>query len=871
MNHPPRILLRFFRWFCRRDLAVYIEGDLLELYRARIATKGKPIADLLFACDVILLFRPSMMQDFGGIQRLNSYGMIKSYVRIGWRSLLRSKGYSAVNIGGLAVGLAVVILISLWIHDEWSFNRGYANYERVSRVWVNHTFNGAIDSQWSLPFPLGDALRQDYDDFEFVSMATWSYGHFINWKKDRYSKEGMFVQSDFLRLLGLKMKAGNLDALREPHAIVLAESLATTIFGDEDPIGEEIQIDMDHTAVVTGVFEDAPSNSTFATTLWLANIELYLNDYVRQPNARAQWQDFSYQAFVTLRDGRSVEEINDKIREVIVRHEPRAAESNATPFLQPMSRWHLYSDYRDGVNVGGEITFVWLFGAIGSFVLILACINFVNLATARAQGRAKEIGLRKTVGSYRAQLVTQFLIESILVVTLAFVISLVIATACLGTFNEWTGKQIAMPIDRVEFWIAGLIFIIATGVLAGVYPALLLSSFNTVSILNGTFRLGGASVMSRKTLVVFQFMISVTLVIGSLTVYRQVEFARSRPIGYDKSDLITTYGYPFRDWSLHPNTYDGLREGLLASGAVVEMGKSSSPTTAVYAMQSDFDWEGRDRAFIPNIAVVGCTHDYGKTIGIQVVSGRDFSRAYASDTAALVINRAAADYMSLAEPVGKTVYFNRVPFQVIGVIENMLMESPYAAAGPLVMMIDYQQANIITMKLNRSKSPIENIDRIEQVFKNFRPNATFEVQFVSDQFDQKFRNEERIGRIAGAFTCFAILISCLGLIGMASFVAEQRTREICIRKVSGATVGHIWGLLTKDFVWLVVGACALALPIGWQLTHVWLSQYQYQVPTSLGLFIGVSVGAVLLTLATVSYQALRAAHANPAEKLRALN
>lgn len=795
--------------------------------------------------------------------------MIRSYIRIGWRTLLRSKGYSIINVGGLAVGLAVVILISLWIHDELSFNQGYGNYDRVARVWVNHTFDGEINSQWSLPLPIGDALRRYYDDFEHVAMATWSYNHFVNWNDHRFSKEGMFVERDFLRLLGVRMLKGNYDALKEPHAIVLAESLAKTIFGNEDPIGKELHLDMDKSTVVTGVMADVPPNSTFASTLWLANIELYLNEYIRNPLARTQWRDFSYQGFVSIRSGHSIDEISGKIRNVIIQHEPRAAESQASLFIQPMNRWHLYGDYRNGVNEGGEITYVWLFGSIGGFVLLLACINFMNLATARSQSRAKEIGLRKTIGSYRTQLITQFLIESMLVTALAFALSLVIVAFCLSTFNAWTGKQIAMPFVYFEFWFAGAGFVVLTGLLAGGYPALVLSSFNTVSILNGTFKLRSFSVVSRKSLVVFQFMISVTLVLACLSIYNQIEFARARPIGYDQSNLITTYGYPFNDWSLQPNTYDGLRAELLATGAVVDMGKSSSPTTAVYSMQSDFNWEGREPSFTPNIAVVRCSHDYGKTIGVQVLQGRDFSRAFASDTAALVINQAAAEYMSMNDPIGKTVQFNRTPFQIVGVIENMLMESPYAISAPMVMLVDYQHANIITMRLNHERSPVDNIAQIEKVFKNFRPNTTFEAQFVSDQIDQKFQQEERVGRIATSFAGLAILISCMGLLGMASFVAEQRTREICIRKVSGASVLNLWRLLIKDFVVLVAVACAVATPVGWWLMTSWLSQYQYHAPLTAGLFFWTFVGAIVVTLATVSYQALHVAHSNPAEKLRA--
>jgi putative ABC transport system permease protein len=597
-------------------------------------------------------------------------------------------------------------------------------------------------------------------------------------------------------------------------------------------------------------------------------MSLYMTEYIRNPRALTHWGDFSYQTFVSLRDGVAPEESTERIKNVIVTNEPRTAESKPELFLQPMSRWHLYGTYENGVNTGGEITFVWLFGTIGAFVLLLACINFMNLSTARSESRAKEIGLRKTIGSYRSQLVVQFLAESILVVSIAFVIAIGIVALSLGTFNQWTNKEIALPFSEPLFWATGLSFILVTGLIAGSYPAFLLSSFNTVSILKGTFRLGWFSGFSRKTLVVVQFVVSVTLVIGTITVYQQIQFARNRPIGYELNGLITTYGYPFNDNPLNPNVYDALRQQLISTGAVVDMGKSSSPTTAIHSFQSDFDWEGRDPQVTPNLGVVWSTHEYGKTIGIQIIDGRDFSREHASDTAAIILNEAAVDYMGITDPVGKIVKYNMVPHTVIGVMKNMVMDSPYTPIGPVVHMIGYRNANIITMKLNPGLSASDNLVAVESVFKKFRPDVTFEAQFADDQFERKFDREQRVGRLALAFTVFATIISCLGLFGLASFVAERRTREIGIRKVSGASVFNLWSMLSKDFVILVTISCIVATPIAWYFVAGWLQQYSYRTPVSVWTFVGAGSGAVLLTLITVSFQSIKAAKTNPVNSLR---
>lgn len=793
--------------------------------------------------------------------------MIKSYFRIGWRTLLRDKGYSFINISGLAAGLAVVLLIGLWIFDELSFNKYHSNYDRIARVWVNHNFNGDISSQWSVPYPLAAELRAEYADFEYVSVASPNYNHFISRGNDKFSKEGMFVDPEFLKLASIKMVRGSLDVLKDPHAIIINQSLAKTFFGNNDPIGKDLSIDVNNIVTVTGVYEDIPPNNQFATSQWLANIDLYMSNYIGNPLALNNWGDFSYQTFVALRNGVSMAESSARISNVILKNNA-ASHSKPELFLQPMSRWHLYSTYENGVNVGGDITFVYLFGIIGTFVLLLACINFMNLSTAKSERRAKEIGLRKTIGSYRSQLVLQFLTESILVVSISFVLAIAIVFLLLDSFNLWTGKQIEVPFNNPMFWITGISFILITGFVAGSYPAFLLSSFNTVSILKGTFRLGWSSGFSRKTLVVVQFVVSVTLVIGTITVYRQIQYAHNRPIGYNKDGLVTTYGYPFSDNARNPNIYDALRQELINTGAVVNMAKSSSPTTNVYSYQSDFDWDGRDPYITPNFGVVWCTHDYGATIGVQIVDGRNFSREFASDTAAIVLNEAAVEYMNLEKPVGQTIKFDQRSFLVIGVMKNILTESPYMPMQPLVHMIDYGRSNIITMKLNPALSASDNLNAIEPVFKKFRPEIAFEAQFTDLEFERKFNDERRIAGLALAFTLLAIAISCLGLFGLASFTAQQRTREIGIRKVSGATVFNIWSLLSRDFVLLVTISCVVASPIAWILMRGWLEQYNYHTSTSVWIVLGASMGAIALTLITVSYQAIRAAKANPVNSLR---
>ncbi len=795
--------------------------------------------------------------------------MLKNYFTIAFRNLLKNKVYSFINITGLAVGMFVAMLIGLWIHDELAHDKQHRNYDRLGRVMVSHDFNGQIATQWSQPFPLGEELRRKFrDDIEHVSMTSWSYGHFLQHGDVRISREGMFAEPEFVQMFSLKMIRGTKDALTEPHSIIINQSLAKTIFSNTDPLGKIIKIDNQSIVKVTGVYEDLPNNSSFNTVQFLLPWKLYglENEWVK--NSSQNWGNYSFGTLVQLKRSADFEAFSAKIKDLIIKNNPRT-ESKPALLLHPMSKWHLYAEFENGVNTGGGIQFVWLFGIIGVFVLFLACINFMNLSTARSEKRAKEVGVRKAVGSLRRQLIFQFLGESLLFVVLAFSLSLLLTQLLLNWFNNLAQKNMNLLFAEPFFWLASFVFILLTSLLSGSYPALFLSSFKPISILKGNFRSSRFSGRPRKILVVVQFTISLALTIGTIIVYRQILHAKDRPIGYDRNNLVTTYGYPFSDRSNDPKKYDYLKDELIKTRAVISMAKSSSPTTDVYSNQSDFDWEGRDPNLMPNFGVVWCTHDYGKTIGLQFIEGRDFSRQYPTDTAAIILNEAAVKFMQLRNPINKLIEYNRAnKLRVIGVVSDLLMESPYATVRPTVFMVDYNQAQIIALKLNPSLSASQALSKIEPVFKSFNPESLFEVQFVDEEFNRKFINEERIGKLASFFAALAILISCLGLFGLSSFVAEQRAKEIGIRKILGASVFNMWKMLSKDFVLLILVSSFIAIPLAWYGLHQWLEKYEYRTEISWWIFASAGAGVLVITLLTVSFQAIKAAMMNPVKSIR---
>ncbi|MCF0053232.1 ABC transporter permease [Dyadobacter sp. LJ53] len=790
--------------------------------------------------------------------------MIKNYFLIALRNLLKNKVYSFINIAGLAVGIAVAVLIGLWVWDELSFNKYHKNYDRLAQAYISQTFNGQTGSGRAVSLPSVMEMANKYSaDFKNTSMVSWNFGHLLANGDKKINKRGMWAQPAFPEMLSLKMLKGDLKtALKDPGSVVISESVAKALFGNEDPLNKTLKLDIKKNVKVTGVYEDIPFNSEFNEL----NLLLTWNDYLLSENwvkeSQTQWGNHSFQFYAQVADHADIEKVSLKIRDVEL---PHASSKTEKPqyFLHPMSRWHLYSDFKNGKNVGGGIQFVWLFSIIGVFVLLLACINFMNLSTARSEKRAKEVGIRKAIGSLRSQLVFQFLSESFLVVSLALVLALLIVLVALPSFNDLSGKHVRFPWQYIQFWLMLITFSIFTGLISGSYPAFYLSSFNPLSVLKGTFKVGKWSAVPRKVMVVMQFTVSITLIIGTIIVFQQIQHAKNRPVGYDRQGLLQI--------DISPNLYGKyypLRDDLLKSGAVYEMSESSSPTTGIYSNQIGFEWEGMEAGATPLFGTIACTHDFGKTIGWKIIDGRDFSREYSTDTAGFILNESAVKLTGLKDIVGKTIRYNGKPRQVVGVIKDMVMQSPYEPAVPTIFLMDYEWANLINIKLLPGAPVEKSLKKVEAIFKKHDPDSPFEFKFADEEYEAKFRAEERIGKLARVFAVLAVFISCLGLFGLAAYTAEQRTKEIGIRKALGASVAQMWAMLSKEFVFLVIVSCAIASPIALYFLSDWLKKYEYHIELSWVVFAVSALTAIVITLMTVSFQAIKAALMNPVKSLR---
>ena len=870
-HEPPRFFLRFFRWYCHPKLVNHIEGDLIEVYRQRTKAAGKRKADVRFIIDVLLLLRQSIVRPIEGYKNLNTYGMYKSYFKIAWRNLLKNKGYSFINIGGLTMGMAVAMFIGLWIHDELEFNKNHKNYHKIAQVMINITLNGEVRTKPYLPNSLAGELKTKHDnDLDLVVMAYPVEEHFLSTGEKKIPSRGEFIQPEGPEMFSLDMITGALTGLNDPHSILLSQSVAKALFGDNNPINQQLKINNTMDVKVTGVYADLPHNSHFYNVKFFAPWDLLVSseDWMKWPSFTNNFLNI----YATISDQSGYEIASENIKNGILNNiqtDQRYMSVNPQLFLHPMKDWHLRSDWKNGVSTGGLIQIVWLFGVVGVFVLLLACINFMNLSTARSEKRAKEVGIRKVTGSRRIQLIGQFFSESFLVVAVAFVLTLIVVTVALGWFNELAGKSIVMPWTNSYFWMVSVAFIFLTGTLAGCYPALYLSSFNPVRVLKGSLRVGKFASIPRQVLVVVQFTVSIALIIGTVVVYNQIQFAKDRPVGYTRDGLLMIQ-MTSPDFQ---GKYDLLRTELKNTGVVTEIAESSSPPTDIWTQNGGFDWEGKGPDSQALFATLTVTPEYGKTVGWQFINGRDFSSDIASDSAGFVVNEAAAKAFGFENPVGEVVRWSSwrskaTRFTILGVVKDMVMKSPYSPAEPAVFFLSEHAHHFINIRIDPQAEMSEALPEIESVFRKIIPAAPFDYKFVDQEYAMKFSAEERIGKLVTVFATLAILISCLGLFGLASFVAEQRTKEIGIRKIVGASVLDLWTMLSKDFVVLVVISCVIAIPVAYYFLTGWLEKYEYRTGISWWIFALTSVGALLITLLTVSYQAIKAALMKPVKSLR---
>lgn len=787
--------------------------------------------------------------------------MLRNFFVVTWRNLRRNGLYSTINIAGLSIGITCSILILLWVADETSYDKFIPKVNRLHQVWVNAEFDGKINSWRSIPLPSYEELKNQHSDIVNTCVTGWGGDHLLTVGDTRIIKRGYFASKEFLQMFEYPLIVGSAESVMEnPSSIVISESLAKVLFGDKNPLGEIVRVDDKSTLTITGILQDIPSNSSFEFDYLIPwkHRESITPWVVRN---KTNWGNYSFQVFVELSADDKKLIVEKSIENLLT--EKGQDDMPRKFFLHPMPQWRLHSNFENGVATGGMSDYVQLFTIIAAFILVIACINFMNLATARSEKRVREVGIRKSLGSNRKQLISQFIGESVFISTLSYVLALLLAFACLKPYNALVEKTLEIDPLSSQFWIFSIGVILITGVISGSYPALYLSSFDPVKTLKGSVFTGKNSGIPRKVLVTLQFAFSIILMISTVVIYKQIELVKNREIGYAQENLITV-----ETTDAIEDNYEVLKNELEQSGAVESVCISNSPINNIQS-NNFLGWPGKPESLKVLFATISTQYDYAKTMGIKMLHGRDFSREFATDTAAIMINKTALEMMDLGDdPIGTQLDLWGEKRKLIGVTEDVLMGSPYDAIRPAFFVLNPDWVSYVTVRLKKTNNLQASLNTVESIFNTHNPAYPFDYKFVDEEFAKKFTTISLTQKLATIFSLLAIFITGLGLFGLASYTAEQRIKEIGIRKVLGASVISLVSLISREFTKLVIISFALAAPAAWYLLDTYLDRYPIRTDVPWWVFPAAGLVALGFALGIVSNQARKAALTNPARSLR---
>jgi putative ABC transport system permease protein len=780
-----------------------------------------------------------------------SLDLILNYFKTARRSLYRNKGFSLINISGLSIGLASAIVLLLWIRNELTFDQFHKNRDRVYQVLQRTGYDGHINVQGATPAVLGPAIQTAYHkEVDTVVRINW-VGAFIFSHGDKHIQtQGYTTDPGFFELFTFPLLKGNAtSALANPRSMVLTEKLAKELFGNEDPIGRTVKVDSTPGFTVTAVLKDLPPNTQFSFE-YLLPFSYMHEVHWDHPG----WKINTVETYVLLKPGVTEETADNSLRSLISSYDP---DTHTTLFLHPMRKWRLHSNFEEGQATGGMINFVRMLGFIAAFILLIACINYMNLSTARSIRRAREVGIRKVVGAGRGSLIGRFLGESVLIAGLAAILALGIVTLALPWFRKLVDAQLAIPWNDPWFWIASGGFVLFTGILAGSYPAFYLSAFRPVNILRGHFKTIHALVTPRRLLVIFQFTFAITFIICTIVMYREFSYVWHRDSGYNKENL----GFVFIKGDIGKN-YPLIRDELFNSGTITDITRTNAPISEIWTTDNNYHWNGEDPQKPLVFAVFRTDRHFTSTMGLHVLAGRDIDvEKYPADSAAILLNQTAANKMGLANPIGQIIHnsADSTTWHVVGVINDFVTGSPFNRIRPVVVQGPRTWFGTISFRLNPRHSTTANLKNLEAILKKYNPNYPFEY-FPGGHYD--------VGTLAALFAGMAIFISCLGLFGLSAYMAESRLREIGVRKVLGASIMRLTALLSKDFLVLVFIAFVIASPVAWWFMKQWLEDIPYHIDLHWTIFAFTGALSLFIAAGTVSFQAVRAAIANPVNILR---
>jgi putative ABC transport system permease protein len=789
--------------------------------------------------------------------------MIKNYFKITLRNLWKNKTFSFLNIMGLAIGIASAALIFLWVEDEMNFNHHFAKRDFVYRVMENQKNNGKINTSGSTPGPMAEAVKADIPGIKNSGRLSWNMDELIVMGDKSIKESGAYVDPSVLSMLTLNFIYGDAPtAFKEIQSVVISETLSGKFFGNENPIGKTLKMaagqgySVDGVYTVTGVYKDLPQNSSY-TFQWISPYIAFenKNDWIKP------WDNNLTETLVELSPTADPQAINKKLAGYLT---SKTGKSSAECILFSMNDWHLRDHFTDGKPDGGNIRYVKLFSLIATIILLIACINFMNLSTALSEKRAREVGVRKVMGAGRGRLVTQFFGESLMMAFLAIIVAVGIIYLALPMYSQLVKKSLELQI----FTIPHLGFLLGTGLItglvAGSYPAFYLSSFNPVSVLKGTkLKMSFSAIFIRRGLVISQFSISIMLIICTTVIYQQVQHIKQRDLGYSKDNII------FMDLQENIKShFSNVREQLMATGLIENAAMSLHDPLHIYSYTDKFSWQGKDPNNKLSIYSNMVSPEFLSLMHMKIVEGRDFYQQPGADSGHIIINESMAKLMGKEGKPGSIVTNGSYNFQVVGIIKDIVYNDVYASGTPLLLGCGARGATVLTIRIKSNVDLADALAKTEAVFKANNPGFPFEFKFLDDEFYQLFTTETLIGKLAGIFSVLAIFISCLGLFGLAAYTAEHRRKEIGIRKVLGASTEGLAGLLSKEFMRLVAISCIIAFPVSWWAMHNWLQDYQYRTTIHWWIFILAGVSSLAIAMVTVSFQAIKVAVANPIKSLR---
>jgi len=816
------------------------------------------LRDFEIDCALRLSTNPEIPKS--AISKLKS--MLKNYLLVALRNLKRNKVFSFINILGLALGMACSLLIILWVQDERNMDAFHTGKSRLFNIYENQFFDGRIQSGYYTPGILGQELKKKIPEIEYaINYQIYSDKETFQVGDKIIKEEGGYAEADFFKMFSFPLLAGKpATALNDPSAIAISRKMARHFFGSPDAaLGKTVRFENKKDFKVTAVYEDMPQNSSLKFD-FVANWMFFLE----QNTWAKEWGNNGPATAIMLRADAKPIIVSGKIKKFLDNYNKEQDKGFRIQLgMQRFDAMYLHSNFKNGLISGGRIEYVRLFSIIAIFIMLIACINFMNLTTARSVKRAKEIGIRKVVGALRGILIRQFIGEAILLSFLATIIAVLLALLMLPAFNSLTSKQISFPLNSLVFWGELLVLIIITGFISGSYPALFLSSFNPATVLKGTLKFSPGAALFRKGLVVFQFVLSIVLIIGTIMISKQVHYIQSKNLGFDRESLI----YVPVEGDLRQK-YTLFKEQALSMPGIKLVTRMTETPTNLGSNTGGVDWDGKDPSTRPMFTQASIGYDFVKTMNINMAQGRDFSREFGTDTANYLVNEAALRRIGYKDPIGKRLTFWGTKGIIVGVIKDFHFQSMRTPIEPLVLRLrEKEDWGTILVKTERGKSK-QAVTSLGQLCKTLNPKFPFTYYFADEEFNKLYKSESVIDKLSNYFAFLAIFISCLGLLGLAMFTAEQRTKEIGIRKVLGASVRGLFALLSKEFLQLVFIALIIASPLAWWAMNSWLRDYEYRTNISWWVFAVAGLFAVIIALVTVSFQAIKASLANPVKSLR---